>query len=241
MNSEIKDLLKFNCIKEVCSPPHVVNPLTVSVNDDGKQRLILDLRHVNKHIPHAYVKYDDWRVFENFVTIDGWNFKFDLKKGYHHFDMHPDVQKYLGFAWVIDNTKRYFVFTVLVFGLSPAPRIFTKMLRPLTSYWRGLGIKIAVYIDDGAGSDKDNLLARQHSKQVKNTLIQAGFVVNTEKSIWEPARVMTWLGITLDTVTNEYYIPHNRVVKIKTLITHLLSSPYTTARKIAQLVGSIIL
>ena len=43
--------LKLNgCITEVSDKPYVVNPLTVSVNDSGKQRLVLDLRPVNRYV-----------------------------------------------------------------------------------------------------------------------------------------------------------------------------------------------
>ena len=45
----IGELLDKGCIREVTSP-FVVNPLTVSVNSSGKERLVLDLRHVNKFV-----------------------------------------------------------------------------------------------------------------------------------------------------------------------------------------------
>ncbi|CAC5382734.1 unnamed protein product [Mytilus coruscus] len=44
----IQDLFDANLIREESSAPFVVNPLTVSVSQSGKGRLILDLRHVNK-------------------------------------------------------------------------------------------------------------------------------------------------------------------------------------------------
>ena len=45
----LNDLLATQCISVVESQPWVVNPLTVSTRDDGKRRLVLDLRHVNPH------------------------------------------------------------------------------------------------------------------------------------------------------------------------------------------------
>lgn len=46
----VQELLYWGSVVEVPSPPHVVNPLSVSIQSFGKQRLIPDLRHVNKHI-----------------------------------------------------------------------------------------------------------------------------------------------------------------------------------------------
>jgi hypothetical protein len=43
-------------VREVSSAPHVVNPLTVAVNGKDKERLILDLRHVNKQVAYSVFK-----------------------------------------------------------------------------------------------------------------------------------------------------------------------------------------
>ena len=91
VDREVEQLLRDGCIVETQSslppstqsPPHVVNPITVSKNDDGKCRLILDLGYINGHISPEYVRFDDWRTFEKFLTPNGWCFKFDLKHGYH--------------------------------------------------------------------------------------------------------------------------------------------------------------
>ena len=41
------------------------------------------------------------------------------------------------------------MFTVLPFGLSTAPYISTKCVRPLERYCHFSGLKIAVFLDDG--------------------------------------------------------------------------------------------
>ena len=45
--SAITELLKVGSVVECPFPPVVINPLSVSVQSNGKKRLILDLRHVN--------------------------------------------------------------------------------------------------------------------------------------------------------------------------------------------------
>ena len=223
VESEIFTLLKDGRIVEKTTPPLVVNPLTVADNGT-KLRLILDLRYVNQHLAQEYVRYDDWRVFENYVYPNSWLFKFDLKSGYHHIDLHAEVQEFFGFSWEIEGNVRHFVYTVLVFGLAPAPKVFTKVLRPLTTFWREKGVKIAVYLDDGAGNEFNLANAKNHSRLVKETLVQAGFVINEDKSIWEPSKIITWLGVTVDTVQNIYYISEKRITKCKIYLTYLLAS-----------------
>ena len=69
-------------------------------------------------------------------------FSFDLKSGYHHVDIFADHRKYLAFSRDFGtNHIRYFQFTVLKFGLSSAPFIFTKLLKPLETHWSHKGFQ----------------------------------------------------------------------------------------------------
>ena len=46
----IEELLLPNRVVEKVNPPYFVNPLSVSVQVNGKKKLMLDLRHVNKYL-----------------------------------------------------------------------------------------------------------------------------------------------------------------------------------------------
>ena len=80
-------------------------------------------------------------------------FKFDLKSGYHHVSINESYTQFLGFSWIIDGKRRFFVFLVLPFGISSACHLFTKLLRPLVKHWRAKGFSIVVYVDDGWGTE----------------------------------------------------------------------------------------
>ena len=64
----------------------------------------------------------------SYFQKDSCMISFDLKSGYHRIGIHPDYQTFLGYAWKWPNETsfRYFVFTVLPFGLVSAPPVFTK-------------------------------------------------------------------------------------------------------------------
>ena len=81
---------------------HVVSPLSVSTNKE-KNCLILDLRYVNLHVWQKRVKLEHWKVFYNYLSKEGSIFSFDLKSGYHHVDIYPPLQTFLGFSWVVDG------------------------------------------------------------------------------------------------------------------------------------------
>ena len=187
VSSAVCDLLELGLISEVLTPPTVINPLSVSVNSEGKPRLILDLRHVNSYIPKAKFRMEDWKVFLQYLSRGGFMYKFDLKSGYHHIDICQPHHQFLGFQWALGGTRsRYFCFTVLPFGLWSAPYLFTKFFRPLVRYWRGLGIHLVLYLDDGAGCEKD-LLSTQHcSNIVRSDLVRAGLVPITVINLFGP-------------------------------------------------------
>jgi len=67
----------------------------------------------------------------------------------HHVEIFQPHQTFLGFSWDFQGKTRYYIFTVLPSGLSDAPYIFTKIIRPLDVWWRANGIYIVVFLDDG--------------------------------------------------------------------------------------------
>lgn len=125
VSKSIQELLQNGIVVKVDQIPHVVNPLTVSVNAKGKEKLILDLRqYVNQYVVKYKFKLEGIKEALDFVHRNGFMFKFGLSSGYHHIDLHASMYKYFGFSW--DNC--FYVFSSLPFGLSSAPFIFTKIL-----------------------------------------------------------------------------------------------------------------
>jgi hypothetical protein len=103
------------------------------------------------------VKFEGTKEGLDFAKKGNFMIKFDLTSGYHHINIHEDHQQYLGFSWKINGKPWYFVFTVLLFGLSSAGYIFTKTLRPLVAHWRSKSFPVIMYLDDGWVCDtKDN-------------------------------------------------------------------------------------
>ena len=151
VTSEIYSLLEQGCIREVRrSEAHVISPLSV-VHNSSKPRLILDLSYLNQFISVPKFKFEDIRCVRDLFEKGDYFFKFDIKSGYHHINILEAHQKYLAFAWDFEGVTKYFVFTVLVFGLASAPFVFTKVVKVLIKYWGASGIRIFGYVDDVFG------------------------------------------------------------------------------------------
>ena len=58
---------------------------------------------------------------------------------------------------------------------------------------------MAIFLDDGLGGGVNTNKAIINSLIVRADLTRCGFLINEEKSLWEPLQVITWLGTVFDT------------------------------------------
>ena len=77
-------------------------------------------------------------------------------------------------------------FTCLPQGLSPAPRIFTMIMKVVLKFLRTLSVKIAAWIDDFILAASSASLVSSHAALTLQTFEDLGFVPNLEKSHLKP-------------------------------------------------------
>jgi hypothetical protein len=237
VNEAISELLDNGCIHAVPFQPFVVNPLSVAIQSSGKKRLILNLSELNV----CYKKKINSKIGKLLSSIfskDCYFFKLDLKFGYFHLDICVEQQTFLGFYW---NTH-FYCFSVLVFGLSSVPHIFTKCLRPMVKYWRQNGVNIVLYLDDGLGMTEGYSECQNMSDFVKSSLEQAGFfLINEQKSNFDPVQCLEWLGLIWDSKGFTLSIPERRINGARESFENILKLfPDISTRKLAQITGRII-
>ena len=172
-------------------------------------------------------------------------FSFDLKSGYHHVDIFPDHRRYLAFSGDFGNRHtRYFQFTLLPFGLSSAPFIFTKLLKPLESHWREQGIPIPIFFDDGVDAGPSSKAAKSNSSLVRSDLSRCGFEINHEKSKWEPMNNFSWVGYDINIHTGYIFTSGTRIEKLCShldgVCVKLELSAFIDVKEVASIVGQII-
>ena len=216
--------------------PIVCSPLSVVANGVGKKRLVVNLRHVNRYLMVQKFKYEDLRVAMLMFKPGEWMFSFDLKSGYHHVDIYESHQTFLGFEW----GSQFYVFTVLPFGLSTAPYVFTKLLRPLVCLWRGKGCKAILYLDDGICAVEREREAVRVSTWVRDTLEKEGFVANEAKCTWTPTHKLQWLGFNIDLEQGELSVPETKLSMLKSLLRCAVTWQCISTRSLASIIGWII-
>ena len=98
------------------------------------------------------------------------------------------------FFLIIKGKIRFFVFTVLLFGLVSVPFIFTKVVRTLVNIVDSVLSKLPAFWMTELVLNA--ITKRQNPNQNLNqkTLLKSGFVPNIQKSTWKPSKILTWLG-----------------------------------------------
>ena len=145
VQEEIQILLTKGVISKSDKVPYIANPLTVAYNRNGKPRLVLDCRHINKFLNLFKVKFEDIKVAEYIFKQNSFLLTYDLQGAYHHIDIFSEHRQYLGFSVSEKNRTVYYTFNSLPFGIRTAGHIFTKMLKVVVSFLRARGHKVIMF------------------------------------------------------------------------------------------------
>ena len=130
------------------------------------------------------------------VRRGDWFTTVDLRDAYFHIPIHREHRKYLRFHF---QGKAY-EHKVLPFGLSLAPRTFTKCMDAALAPLRRQGVRIASYLDDWPICAPSERQARSDTEVVLAHLRRLGLASNKKKkkSCLIPSRTVTYLGLVLD-------------------------------------------
>ena len=246
VKTEVSKLLQKGCVSEVFEKPKVVNPLTVAFSKTGKERLVLDCRHINEFLIQYKFKYEDINVAMQMFEKGYYLFSYDLKGAYHHIMIKSEMRTYLGFSVDYDGVDRFFVYNVAPFGLATSGFIFSKVLRVLVAYWRGQGHKVIMFLDDGIGGHPNYEMAVKLSQYIKVSLTEFGFLLANEKCNWTPVLRQIWLGYLLDMTCGKVYVTGERIARLEAAIESCLyqmqvsGSGLMKVRFLASIVGQII-
>ena len=162
-----------------------------------------------------------------------WITKIDLKDAYHHILVHVNIRKY--FRFVVAGIV--YKFLVLPFGLSTAPREFTKTLAPVVQLLRSQGIQVHVYLDDWiirANSWEQSLEHREHIIQLLQSL---GWTINWDKSMLQPSRILDFLGLHFNLERALISPPDSFLPTLTNVLSRLSPSTVMTARKVSSIIS----
>ena len=129
---------------------------------------------------------------------------------------------------------------MLLFGLSTACYVFTKLMRPLVRKCRGEGRKCVLYLDDGIFGGRGYSRVKRIAEAVKTDLLNAGLTINATKSNFVPTQKGMFLGFILDTTQMLFSVPTPKLEKLMQSLRTVTERPTATPKEISRIAGQII-
>ena len=238
IQEELAKLLQKQAIQPVECPSETdfYSNIFLVPKKDGGQRPVINLKALNSFVHPEHFKMEGIHTLKELLGQGDWLAKVDLKDAYFAIPIHQTHQKYLHFQF----QEKAFRFTCLPFGLSSAPWVFTKTLKPALAILRQRGVRMIAYIDDIlliAGS-KDQAL--DHAQALVHLLESLGFIINTEKSVLTPSQTIEFLGLSVSSIDMELRLPLAKIKQIRAEARKMMRmAEPPSARTLARLLGKM--
>jgi len=93
--------------------------------------LVITTRYGNKHLVKKVFKFEGLSDYSEFIAERGdHSVSYDLKSVYYDVGLHPLTRRFVGIKW----EEVHYVYTCLLFGLSTAPDVFSKVMWKIGMY-----------------------------------------------------------------------------------------------------------
>lgn len=234
INAEIDRLLQLNIVTPVGDiSGHFVSNVFVRPKPNGKFRMIIDLSDMNNSVSKQHFKMQHLEVAIDMLARGCFMASIDLKDAYYAVPISVESQKYLCFQWKGSFLK----FRAMPFGLTSAPRIFTKILGPIFSTFRDRGFLGFPYVNDSFIMGFSRKDCAEAVSWLRDTFEKLGFSIHPKKSMFEPETSLVFLGYRLNSVAMTVQPTEEKCKKVSDKITSVRSKDSLGIREVASLAG----
>lgn len=193
----------------------------------------MDLRDLNLHIVYKKFRMTSIQGTLPLLSKGVWMVTLDLKDAYFHITIALEHRKYLRFTLGDDHYQ----FKALPFGITSAPRVFTKTMAVVISYLHTRGIMIFLYLDYWL-IVADSMATVSMNLEITLTLLHSlGIQVNWNKSHLEPTQHIQFIGAVLDSLHTHAFLPIDCAQSLWHHVEQVLTNCKTTALQVQQLLG----
>ena len=160
----------------------------------------------------------------------------DLKDLYYSVSVDKDNRKYLRFTW----NNQLFQFTCLPNGLSSAPRIFTKLMKPVYSTLGCKGFENVGYIDDTYLKGRTFHDCEVNTTNTVKLFRDSSLTLNMAKSVLIPTQCITFLGFVLNLNEMTVSLTPTKAIKLQSKAVELLNTPSPTIQAVSEVIGLMV-
>ena len=233
VDTEIMEMLRKGAIQEVKeSQDQILSSIFLVAKKDSGYRPVINLKNLNKCIPYIHFKIEGLYLVKDLLQPKDYMCKIDLKDAYFSVPLNRDSQHLVCFKW----KGKIYQFLCLCFGLGPAPRIFTKLLKIPIAILRRLNVRLIIFLDDILIFAQ----SRKELDQARDTLIfllqNLGFLINLRKSEFQPTQHIQFLGVEMDSTSMTVSLPQEKVQAIIGQCQNILEKTVLSLRELYSLV-----
>ena len=239
IEKELERFLNCGIIEKIpnrIEPEEFISNIFTRPKKDGKIRVILNLRQFNNHMEQIHFKMETLQTAINLMTRNCYFGSVDLSEAYYSIPIHENDKKYFRFYYKDEK----FQFKVLVMGLATAPRVFTKILKPLFAKLRDQGCISTVYIDDSCLQGHTFEQCEENILNTVQLMDELGLTVNPKKSCFIPSKQIQFVGFILCSETMTVRLTKEKVSNIKELCYEIIGKKFITIRIFAKLIGMLV-
>lgn len=237
VSQEIDKLLFKGAIKKVDPVQgQFISNLFLVPKKDGSLRPVINLKNLNLFVDYQHFKQENLSFVFDIIQKDDFLTSIDLTDAYFSISIHDDFKKFLRFTWKGDILE----FQVLSFGLACAPRVFTKILKPVFAFFRKFGIRCVFYIDDSLHMNQNFVDCQKETDFMVNKIDDLGFRVNRKKSVLSPTKRIIFFGLIIDTEVFKVFLTDEKIERIISLGTLILKQRNITIRCLSSFIGLIV-
>lgn len=235
LKNEVQKLVMKGAVYPVPWQRAYASPIFLVPKTTGGWRLTLDLSSLNQYIVTPKFRMTNHAQLAELMAPPAWMASLDLQDAYLHIPIRPSLHKYL--AFVLED--QLFFFRALPFGLSPAPALFTRVLRWPLSVLRCQNVHLLAYLDDWVLWAPSKATLQKAVNLTCRTLKRLGWLLNQSKSHMTPSSDLTWLGVRWLPLEGRWGLPQEKINSIITQVSSLLRSGQASQRQWEQLVGKL--
>ena len=235
LDGEVLKLLQKGVIRHALhTKGEFLSNIFLRPKPNGDFRLILDLTKFNEFVEYQHFKMFSLATARDLLLPGAFMASIDLRDAYYTIPIAEEHCKFLRFLW----RGELFEFICMPNGLAAAPRIFTRILKPVFSKLSEKGFVLFPYIDDSfvvAETDTECSIAVNELAALLKSL---GFIIHVEKSVFQPTQKLKFLGFFLDSVNMLVHITPDKVEKFKNFVLELGShGQKLKIRRVAVIIG----
>jgi len=180
---------------------------------DGGLRLCTDYRALNVFQVKSKFQLDGTKSIAQLIQPGDYGALVDIRDCYIEFGLLPAHRRHCRFR---DPRLRRWQWRTMSFGMSEAPHLCTRTLRPFIKILKGLGIRCSIYLDDLLVlSQNPSSLAVSMGVAIELLQVEIGLQLKLSKCNFAPSRSFTALGIIWDTTLMKCFVPPRRLQNIK--------------------------